>query len=200
MNSSYRIVWSRVRNAWIVASELAKGYCAGVQKGRAVQSRDEHPGTLSAISSAVFLVLSLAGAVYPLVAQAGIIGNNTTVEGSNSSLTNSFDNQGLGGGYTTASMNGVALVGASDTCGMINPLTASSVYGTGSTYSGGLYGFGQQTTATTWSVPANAGAGQPTGINDFTTAQTFWIRRSEPGAPTLTTPAAELVPAYVPKV
>ena len=31
-------------------------------------------------------------------------------------------------------------------------------------------------------------------------AATFWIRRSEPGAPTLTTPAAELVPAYVPKV
>jgi hypothetical protein len=31
-------------------------------------------------------------------------------------------------------------------------------------------------------------------------AATFWIRRSVPGAPTLTTPAAELAPAYVPKV
>ena len=103
-------------------------------------------------------------------AAVAISDGGTVVQGAAVATANS--NIGVAG--ATASDFAIAIVGDAD-CNTLSSgtTTALGVYGTGVNNTGGLYGFGAQTTATDFVPNSNVGLGQTSGIRNFNSNNAF---------------------------
>ena len=99
MNKIYKVVWSKTKNCYVVASEFAKGYCRNKKSATAT----------SGLALSVLVMGALANPAYATIPEGNTGGVKSAVAIGNGSLAKYDDGISIGTGATVGSAANVAL-------------------------------------------------------------------------------------------